>query len=118
MPRASVALVPTRISRPDGRTTVLALPPAKANPPGNTLILWELDRLGRGLRHLVNTVEDLRTRSIGLKVMAGAGAQIDTTTANDRLAFGIFAALAEPAIMRIGIAGLQLASSQVGRQPS
>ena len=54
-----------------------------------------LDRLGRDLRHLVNTVEDLRTRGVGLKVLTGAGAQIDTTTANGRLAFGIFAAFAE-----------------------
>src|SRR6202521_2117721 len=33
----------------------------KALQPGNTLVLWKLDRLGRDLRHLVNTVEDLRT---------------------------------------------------------
>jgi DNA invertase Pin-like site-specific DNA recombinase len=67
----------------------------KALQPGNTLVLWKLDRLGRDLRHLVNTVEDLRVRGVGLKVLAGAGAQIDTTTANGRLAFGIFAAFAE-----------------------
>ena len=67
----------------------------KALQPGNTLVLWKLDRLGRDLRHLVNTVEDLRTRGVGLKVLAGAGAQIDTTTANGRLAFGIFGAFAE-----------------------
>jgi DNA invertase Pin-like site-specific DNA recombinase len=53
------------------------------------------DRLGRDLRHLVNTVEDLRVRGVDLKVLTGAGAQIDTTTANGRLAFGIFAAFAE-----------------------
>lgn len=63
--------------------------------PGNTLVLWKLDRLGRDLRHLVTTVEDLRPRGVGLKVLTGAGAQIDTTTANGRLAFGIFAAFAE-----------------------
>jgi len=67
----------------------------KALQPGNTLVLWKLDRLGRDLRHLVNTAEDLRVRGIGLKVLTGAGAQIDTTTANGRLAFGIFAAFAE-----------------------
>jgi DNA invertase Pin-like site-specific DNA recombinase len=67
----------------------------KAIQPGNTLVIWKLDRLGRDLRHLVNTVEDLRTRGIGLNVLAGAGAQIDTTTANGRLAFGIFAAFSE-----------------------
>lgn len=67
----------------------------KALQPGNTLVLWKLDRLGRDLRHLVTTAEDLRARGIGLKVLTGAGAQIDTTTANGRLAFGIFAAFAE-----------------------
>lgn len=67
----------------------------KALQPGNTLVLWKLDRLGRDLRHLVTTAENLRIRGVGLKVLAGAGAQIDTTTANGRLAFGIFAAFAE-----------------------
>lgn len=67
----------------------------KALQPGNTLVVWKLDRLGRDLKHLVTTVDELRTRNIGLKVLAGAGAQIDTTTANGRLFFGIFAALAE-----------------------
>jgi DNA invertase Pin-like site-specific DNA recombinase len=45
--------------------------------------------------HLVGLVDTLHQREIGLKVLAGAGAQIDTTTANGRLVFGIFAALAE-----------------------
>lgn len=67
----------------------------KALQPGNTLVIWKLDRLGRDLRHLVTVAEDLRSRGVGLKVLAGAGAQIDTTTANGRLAFGIFAAFAE-----------------------
>jgi DNA invertase Pin-like site-specific DNA recombinase len=67
----------------------------KALQPDNTLVLWKLDRLGCDLLHLVNTVEDLRTRGVNLKVLTGAGAQIDTTTANGRLAFGVFAAFAE-----------------------
>lgn len=67
----------------------------KALQPGNTLVVWKLDRLGRDLTHLVKTLDDLRTRNIGLKVLAGAGAQIDTTTSNGRLFFGIFAVLAE-----------------------
>ena len=62
---------------------------------GDTLVVWKLDRLGRDLRHLVNTVHDLSTRGIGLKVLAGQGANIDTTTAGGKLVFGIFAALAE-----------------------
>ena len=62
---------------------------------GDTLIVWKLDRLGRNLRHLVNTVHDLMERKIGFRVLAGQGAEIDTTTAGGRLVFGIFAALAE-----------------------
>jgi DNA invertase Pin-like site-specific DNA recombinase len=62
---------------------------------GDVLVVWKLDRLGRDLRHLVNTVHDLADRGIGLKVLAGRGADIDTTTAGGKLVFGIFAALAE-----------------------
>lgn len=67
----------------------------KALQPGNTLVIWKLDRLGRDLKHLVKTLDELRSRDVGLKVLAGAGAQIDTTTSNGRLFFGIFAVLAE-----------------------
>ena len=59
------------------------------------LVVWKLDRLGRNLAHLVNTVQDLSARGVGLRVLAGQGAQIDTTTAAGRLVSGIFAALAE-----------------------
>ena len=67
----------------------------KALQPGNTLTVWKLDRLGRDLKHLVVTVDELRGREVGFRVLAGAGAEIDTTTANGRLVFGIFASLAE-----------------------
>ncbi len=67
----------------------------KALRDGDTLLVWKLDRLGRNLRHLVNTVHDLTARSVGLKVLTGQGAAIDTTTAAGKLVFGIFAALAE-----------------------
>ena len=62
---------------------------------GDILVVWKLDRLGRNLAHLVHTVQDLSARGVGLRVLAGQGAQIDTTTAPGRLVFGIFAALAE-----------------------
>ena len=62
---------------------------------GDTLVVLKLDRLGRNLRHLVNTVHDLMERKIGFRVLSGQGANIDTTTAGGRLVFGIFAALAE-----------------------
>lgn len=67
----------------------------KALRTGDTLLVWKLDRLGRDLRHLVNLVGDLTARDVGLKVLAGEGASIDTTTANGRLVFAIFAGLAE-----------------------
>ena len=66
----------------------------KALQPGNTFVIWKLDRLGRDLKHLVTTVDELRTREVGLRVLAGAGAEIDTSTANGRLVFGVFASLA------------------------
>ena len=62
---------------------------------GDLLVVWKLDRLGRNLTHLVNTVQNLSVRGVGLRVLAGQGAQLDTTTAAGRLVFGIFSALAE-----------------------
>ena len=59
------------------------------------LIAWKLDRRGRNLRHLVNLVQDLADRDIGLRILTGQGAQIDTTTPSGRLVFGLFATLAE-----------------------
>jgi DNA invertase Pin-like site-specific DNA recombinase len=67
----------------------------KALREGDVLIVWKLDRLGRDLKHLINTVQDLASRNIGFKVLTGQGANINTTTANGRLIFSIFAALAE-----------------------
>lgn len=67
----------------------------KALRPNDMLVVWKLDRLGRNLKHLVNTVHDLNSHNIGLKVLTGQGAQIDTTTSQGKLVFGIFAALTE-----------------------
>lgn len=74
----------------------------KAARTGDTLIVWKLDRLGRDLRHLVNTVHDLERRGIGFKVLSGQGAEIDTTTPAGKMVFGIFASLAayEAALIR------------------
>lgn len=67
----------------------------KALRDGDTLVVWKLDRLGRNLKHLVDVVQGLNARGVGLKVLTGQGASIDTTTANGRLMFNFFAALAE-----------------------
>jgi DNA invertase Pin-like site-specific DNA recombinase len=67
----------------------------KALRAGDALVVWKLDRLGRDLKHLVTVVDGLRKREVGFKVLTGQGAQIDTTTPNGKLVFGIFASLAE-----------------------
>jgi len=67
----------------------------KALRKGDILIVWKLDRLGRNLKHLVDTVQALSDRGIELKVLTGKGAGIDTTTASGKLVFSFFAALAE-----------------------
>jgi DNA invertase Pin-like site-specific DNA recombinase len=67
----------------------------KALREGDTLVVWKLDRLGRSLKHLLTIIEDLEKRSIGFKVLAGHGVNIDTTTPNGKLVFGIFASIAE-----------------------
>ena len=82
---------------------------------GDTLIVWKLDRLGRNLRHLVNTIHDLMERKIGFRVLSGQGTTIDTSTAGGRLIFGIFAALAEferELIRESTIAGLSSARAR------
>ncbi|MCX8566011.1 MAG: Site-specific DNA recombinase [Glomeribacter sp. 1016415] len=67
----------------------------KALRAGDTLVVWKLDRLGRNLHHLVNTVHNLTGSGVGFKVLTGHGASINTTTPEGKLVFGIFAALAE-----------------------
>ena len=58
---------------------------------GDTFVVWRLDRMGRSLRHLIDTVTDFQTRGIEFKSLTKA---IDTTTPGGKLVF-IFAALAE-----------------------
>ena len=60
--------------------------------PGDTLVVWRLDRLGRSLRHLIDTVTALSQRGIGFKSLTE---QIDTTTPSGKLVFHVFGALAE-----------------------
>lgn len=58
----------------------------------DTLVVWRLDRLGRSLRHLVDTVTGLAERGVGFRSVQES---IDTTTPGGRLVFHVFAALAE-----------------------
>jgi DNA invertase Pin-like site-specific DNA recombinase len=59
---------------------------------GDTLVVWRLDRLGRSLRHLIETVTTLDERGIGFRSIME---NIDTTTSGGKLVFHIFGALAE-----------------------
>jgi DNA invertase Pin-like site-specific DNA recombinase len=58
----------------------------------DTLVVWRLDRLGRTLKHLVETIAELEQRQIGFRSLTEG---IDTTTPSGRLTFHIFAALAQ-----------------------
>jgi DNA invertase Pin-like site-specific DNA recombinase len=62
---------------------------------GDVLVVRKLDLLGRSLSELVAVIESLKSREVGLKVLAGQGAVVDTTKPEGLLVFGIFTALAE-----------------------
>jgi len=76
-------------SREDRPELVAALDSLR---PGDTLVVWRLDRLGRSLPHLIDTVTALAGRGVGFWSVTEA---IDTTTAGGRLVFHLFGALAE-----------------------
>jgi len=59
---------------------------------GDTLVVWRLDRLGRSLRHLIETVTGLQSRGIGFRSLQEG---IETETSNGKLVFHLFASLAE-----------------------
>jgi DNA invertase Pin-like site-specific DNA recombinase len=76
---------------------------------GDCIVVWKLDRLSRSLRHLIDTVNKLKERGIGLKVIT---MDLDTTTPSGKLVFHIFASLSEferELIRERTIAGLQAA---------
>lgn len=61
--------------------------------PGDTLIIWKIDRLGRNLRDLIDIVTTLQTRDVGVRSLTNG--IIDTTTAHGTFVFGMFALMAE-----------------------
>ena len=87
--------------------------------PRDTLVVWRLDRLGRSLRHLINTIAYLNSRLVGFKSLTE---NIDTTTSGGKLIFHIFGALAEferDIIRERTKAGLQAARARgrIGGRP-
>ena len=59
---------------------------------GDTRVVWKLDRLGRSLSHLLATVSELEGRGVGFRSLTEG---MDTTTAQGKLLFSVFGALAE-----------------------
>lgn len=87
----------------------------KALRKDDTLVVWKLDRLGRNLKHLISTIDNLNERGIHFKVLAGEGAYIDTTTPAGKMMFSIFGAFAEferELIRERTIAGLKSARAR------
>ena len=60
--------------------------------PGDSVTVWRLDRLGRSLRHLIDTVADLEARGVAFRSLTES---IDTSTPGGKLTFHLFGALAE-----------------------
>jgi len=66
---------------------------SKIYGPGDTLIVWKIDRLGRNLRDLIDIVTTLQKRGVGVRSLTNG--IVDTTTAHGALVFGVFALMAE-----------------------
>lgn len=87
---------------------------------GDVLVTWKLDRLGRSLPHLIETVAGLEQRGVGFRSLAEA---IDTTTPGGRLVFHLFAALGQferdliRERTRAGLAAAAARGRRGGRQP-
>lgn len=89
--------------------------------PGDTLIIWKIDRLGRNLRDLVDIVTTLEHRGVGVRSLTNG--IVDTTTSSCKLVFGMFALMAEyeaDLIRERTVAGLAAARARGrngGRKP-
>jgi DNA invertase Pin-like site-specific DNA recombinase len=115
-----------RIFRDEGVSGVAARRPAltkalAALGPGDVLVTWRLDRLGRSLAHLIEIIGLLESRGIGFQSLTEA---IDSTTAGGKLIFHVMGALAEfeRALIsertKAGMAAARSRGRKVGRPPS
>ena len=68
--------------------------------PGDTLVIWRLDRLGRNLADLIKIVTELGTRGVAVRLLKDG--LVDTTTAHGKLVLGLFALLAEYEALLLG----------------
>lgn len=87
--------------------------------PGDCLVVWKLDRLGRSLSHLLSIIKDLHKRGIAFKSLTE---QMDTTTSHGELLFNIFGSLAQyerALIKERVVAGLEAAKrrGRIGGRP-
>jgi DNA invertase Pin-like site-specific DNA recombinase len=93
----------------------------QALAPGDTLVVWRLDRLGRSMVHLVTVIEELLRRQVGFRSLCDGA--IDTTTASGELVFHLFSALAQferrliQERTRAGLAAARARGKHGGRQP-
>jgi DNA invertase Pin-like site-specific DNA recombinase len=89
--------------------------------PGDTLVVWRLDRLGRSMAHLVTLIEQLLQRQVMFRSLCDGA--IDTTTASGELVFHIFSALAQferrlvQERTRAGLAAARARGRRGGRKP-
>src|SRR5437773_1049154 len=93
----------------------------QALAPGDTLIVWRLDRLGRSMLHLVTVMTELGQRQVGFRSLCDG--VLDTTTATGELVFHIFSALAQferrliQERTRAGLAAARARGKKGGRTP-
>lgn len=93
----------------------------QALAPGDTLVVWRLDRLGRSMVHLVMVIEALLGRQVGFRSLCDGA--IDTTTASGELVFHLFSALAQferrliQERTRVGLAAARARGKKGGRRP-
>ena len=93
----------------------------QALAPGDTLVVWRLDRLGRSMLHLVTVIAELGQRQVGFRSLCDGA--LDTTTATGELVFHIFSALAQferrliQERTRAGLAAAHARGKKGGRRP-